>query len=288
VTADSGAPPEQEDTVGEILARMRRGRHLSGAKLAALVGMSQPKVSRIERGRGLPDPEDVVAIARALEADDALVDDLRRRAEQVHDRMTDWMPAASGLANRQRGVAEWESAAREIRDFQPGVLPGLLQTGSYMRATLLSFQRVVQSEGDERELARAVTARTERQEALTDTGTMFHFVVTEAVLRNRLCPPASMLEQVARLRELMDRPNVHFAVIPDEVAIPIPPQLGFIVYGDDMVMIETYNTGLLSRGANVVRQYRRVFEVFEQAATTDIGPILDKYQAWYIERLTRG
>lgn len=287
MTAYSGAPAGQDDPIGERLARLRRAKRISGAALAALVGMSQPKISRIERGRGLPDPADVVAIAKALDADDAVVEDLRARAERAHDRMTDWTPAAAGLANRQRGVAEWESSAREIRDFQPAVLPGLLQTGNYMRATLMSFQQVVQQEGDERELVRAITARTERQEALTDTSTTFHFVVAEAVLRNRLCPPASMLEQLARLREVVHRPNVSFAVVPDWTPTPIPPQLGFILYDDDMVVIETYNTGLFSRGSNVVHQYRRVFEVFEQAATTDLGPLLDKYEAHYVELLTR-
>ena len=41
-----------------ILARMRRAKGLSGGSLGQLAGMSQPKVSRIENGRGLPDPED--------------------------------------------------------------------------------------------------------------------------------------------------------------------------------------------------------------------------------------
>lgn len=287
MTVDSGSPVRPEDPLGEDLARMRRAKRLSGAKLASLVGMSQPKISRIERGRGLPDPADVVAIAKALEADDDVIEELRARAEQAHDRMTDWTPAAAGLAKRQRGVAEWESSAREIRDYQPAVLPGLLQTGNYMRATLMSFQQVVQQEGDERELARAITARTERQEILTDTSTMFHFVIGEAALRNRLCPPASMLEQLARVREVVNRPNVSFAIVPDWTPTPIPQQLGFILYDDDMVMIETYNTGLFSRGANVVHQYRRVFELFAAAATTDIGPILDRYEAHYVEQLTR-
>ncbi|WP_436529083.1 Scr1 family TA system antitoxin-like transcriptional regulator [Actinoplanes sp. HUAS TT8] len=284
-SSDPHVDPEQP--IGEALARMRRAHQLSGAKLAALVGMSQPKISRIERGRGLPDPEDVVVIARALGAGEAEVQDLRRRAEMAHDRMTDWRPAAAGLANRQRGVAKWESSAREIRDFQPAVLPGLVQIGSYVRAALLAFLRVVQPEGDELELARAVTARTERQEALADLGKKFHFVIAEAALRNRLCPPVSMLEQLGHLRELAGRPNVTFGIIADETPTAIPPQHGFTLFDDDMVVIETYNTGLLSRGGNVILQYRQVFESFAGAAAPEIGPILDKYETYYVERLTR-
>ncbi|BCY13053.1 helix-turn-helix transcriptional regulator [Actinoplanes sp. L3-i22] len=288
MTAHSGAPGGQDESVGTILGRMRRSRKINGSTLGAMVGMSQPKISRIEReDGGPPAPADVVAIARALEADEATIDDLRRRAEQAHDRMTEWRPAAAGLANRQRGVAEWEFSAKEIRDFQPAVLPGLVQTGSYMRATLMSFQRVVQSDGDERELSRAITARTERQEVIADTGITFRIVITEAVLRTRICPPASMIEQLSHLRELAHRPNVRFAVVPEEVPTPIPPQLGFTIFDEDMVVIETYNTGLFSRGGNVVRQYGRVFEGFEQAATTDIEPILARYEAYYVEKLTR-
>ncbi|MBB4744983.1 transcriptional regulator with XRE-family HTH domain [Actinoplanes octamycinicus] len=265
---------------------MRRARRLSGAELAVRVGMSQPKISRIERGRGVADPKDVVTIARALGADDAVASDLQRRAEGAQDRMTDWRPSNADLANRQNGVAEWEASATEIRDFQPAVLPGLLQTGSYIRAALLSFQRLVQPDADETAMARAVTARTARQEVLADPDTTFHFVVTEAVLRNRLCPPEAMLEQLTNLRLLARRPNVILALVPEGVPTPLPPLHGFTVYDEDMVVIDAFNTGLLSRGGGVVRQYRHVFDLFRQVATTDIEPILDRYRTWYLAQLT--
>ena len=60
----------------------------------------------------------------------------------------------------------------------------------------------------------------------------------------------------------------------------------FTVYDEDMVVIDAFNTGLLSRGGGVVRQYRHVFDLFRQVATTDIEPILDRYRTWYLAQLT--
>ncbi|MFC7532283.1 helix-turn-helix domain-containing protein [Actinoplanes sp. GCM10030250] len=285
ITMD-GVPLDQEP-VGAVLAQMRRAQRLTGAELADMVGMSQPKISRIERGRGLPDPEDIGAIARALGADDRLVRSLMERAERSHDRMTDWRPTSAGLASRQESMADWEAAAEVIRDFQPAVLGGLLQTSGYARAALLSFQRLVTTADDSVETAilSAVTARIRRQEILADPAKSFRFVLTEAVLRNRLCPPAEMLAQIAHLRELSTRPNVHLAVIEEGVPVDLPPLHGFTLLDDTLVVIDVYNTGLITRGRNDVGRYRQVFDLFRSNATEEVHPLLDKYEAHYIDQL---
>lgn len=267
---------------------MRRAQRLTGAQLAELVGMSQPKISRIERGRGLPDPEDIATIARALGADETLVRSLMERAEQSHDRMTDWRPTSATLASRQENVADWEAATRTVRDFQPAVLPGLAQTGEYARAAMLSFQRLVRTSAEdnlEMAMAAAVTERTRRQEILADRAKSFHFIITEAVLRNGICPPTEMLGQVERLRTLSARPNITIGVIPDGAPVEIPPLHGFTLLDDNMVIIDVYNTGLTSRGRNDVDRYRQVFDLFLTSAIDDLAPLLDKYQRYYADQL---
>ncbi|GAA2888628.1 transcriptional regulator [Actinoplanes cyaneus] len=286
-----GAPFDPEETVGAALARMRRAQRLSGARLAEMVGMSQPKISRLERGRNLADPADVAVLAKALGADGAQIRALVRRAEDAHDRMTDWRPTVSPLVSRQDRLAEWEAATAEVCDFQPALLAGLLQTSGYARGALMSFQTLAEAEGDEdteTAILESVTARIRRQQVLADPGKSFRFVITESVLRSQICPPAEMLAQLSHLRDLLARhPTIRFAVIPDEGPFAFPPLHGFTLLDRSLVLIDVYNTGLVSRGPTDVRHYRKVFELFEASATTEVGPLLDRYEARYIEQLTR-
>jgi transcriptional regulator with XRE-family HTH domain len=289
VSTAPGAPADPDETVGAALSRMRHDRRLTGAELAETVGMSQPKISRIERGKGAPDPEDVGKLARALGADEGQAQALMERAEQSHNTMTDWRPTSVGLAGRQERMKDWEAAAEVVRDFQPALLTGLLQTSGYARASLLSFQRLAQLNTEalaETAVLAAVTARIRRQEILADRSKSFRFVITEAVLRNQICPPAEMLAQIGHLREISARhANVVIGIIPDGTAVDIPPLHGFVLLDDKLIVIDAYNTGLTSRGRADVETYLRVFDEFEHHATTAIEPILDTYQARYLERL---
>jgi transcriptional regulator with XRE-family HTH domain len=284
VSKDPGVP--DDEPVGATLARMRRERGLTGADLAARVGMSQPKISRIERGRGVVDPADVGALARELGADEGAVAVLMRRTERPHDQMTDWRTTADNLASRQSTVAGWESSAKVIREFQPAVVPGLLQSSGYAEATLRGFQQLVlRGTSSEPAVLAAVAERMRRQQVLADAGKSFSFVITEQVLRNEICRPDEMLAQINRIRDVAFRqPNISVGVIPDGVRLELPPLHGFWVQDDSMVILDVFNTGILTRGHKDVEIYNRAFEIF-QASAVGVEPLLDKYEAYYIDRL---
>ena len=301
MTASHGAPldpADPEEPVGATLLRMRKALRLTGKELADRVGMSQPKISRIERGQGLPDPDDIGRIARELGADDDLVRVLMERAERAHDRLTDWRPTSASLAGRQRSMAQWESTAQVLRTFETAVVPGLLQTSGYVRSILVAFQSLVALDrtappdlaaaADDAALLAAVSGRVRRQEVLADQSKTFRFVLTETVLRSRFCPPIEMLAQIARLREVAAGPeHIVLRIVPDDAVVDIPPMHGFTLYDDRMVIVDVFNTGLVSRGRNDARQYRQVFDWFESRAESDVDPILARYERRYLEELRR-
>lgn len=285
----SGTPDAEGEPVGAALARMRRAKRLTGAELAALVGMSQPKISRIERGQGLPDPQDVGEIARVLGASEQQVQALMDRAERSHDRMTDWRPASMGRVEQQKTLADWESGATTVRTFEPALVPGPLQTSGYAKAVFESF-RTIPYVGDdltESAVLAAVSARVRRQEVLADRSKSFQFLLGEAALKRRIYSPVEMLAQIDHLRETAARnPNVNIAVILDGAPAGLPLQHGFMVIDDKLVVVDLYNTGLTSRSRRDVESYRRVLDILEESAT-DIEPVLDRYQNLYIDMLQR-
>jgi transcriptional regulator with XRE-family HTH domain len=280
---------DESEPVGAVLARMRRARRLTGAQLGDLVGMSQPKISRIERGQSLSDPADIGAIARALGADEEQARALMDRAQQAHDRMTDWRPASADLADQQKALGELESVATVTRELQPTLVPGLLQTSGYAKAVLQSFQRIqlIGSDVSESMLLATVSARVRRQVILADRSRTFRFVIGEAALKRRTYPVAEMLAQINHLREIATRnTNVRIAVIPDEASSEIALMHGFELLDDKVVLIDLFNRGLISRNRRDTDDYRRVFDTLEDSAT-DVTPVLDKYQDLYIEMLRK-
>lgn len=282
----SGTPsPSGDEHVGHALARLRRTRNLTGAQLGNLVGMSQPKISRLERGLGAPDPDDVARIARALDADE---DQVRRLVELAEDslRVADWHPISASLVSRQRDIGQRESEARVFRYFQPTVISAPLQTSEYARALLSTFQALMSPNLDVSTtpaVPEAVSARVRRQENLADRNRTFHFVMAETVLNNRIGSPQEMPAQIRRVREVAQQENVTVAIIPAHTQWQVPPLHGFLLLDDHAVAVDLYDNGLMSRSRRNAQFYRQVFESFERLAIIEIDEILDKYLDLYLD-----
>jgi hypothetical protein len=253
--------------------------------------MSQPKVSRIENGKAPYDLGEVARFARAVGADDTLVNQLIARAESTHDRPTEWRPTPRSLAGAQHDIRQRETQARLLRGFEPTIIHGLLQTGEYARALLSAFQLREQIiEGDPgrpaASVAEALSARFKRQEVLADSGKSFVFVLLEAALENTFCPPTAMLGQINRIREvsqLLD--NVSIRIIPTGSRMTIPPLHGFELFDRATVIVDTFNTALVSSSRANVKFYERIFQSFESDSQEDIGDVLERHERRYTRQL---
>jgi transcriptional regulator with XRE-family HTH domain len=280
-------PPDDTDVpVGAALAHLRRRVGITGQKLAQRLKMSQAKISKIETGATTPSPTDVEQIARALGAPAADVQRLRKQAEESRDQMVDWRSGQRDPTGWQREIANLESEARELRVFSPAVISGLLQTSEFARSVLTSAQEVwpTPSFG----IREAVTARVQRQEILDDPSKSFHFLMPETVLRNILTQVEEMPGQVNRLIDASRQPNVTMYIIEEGRRLAFPPYHGFSLLDDRLVIIDLYNTVVVSRGRADIRIYRDVFDALAAQATQDVEPILDKYRRLYLKLAQEG
>jgi hypothetical protein len=204
--------------------------------------------------------------------------------------MTDWRPASIGWPSQQKTLADWEAEATVVRSFEPALVPGLLQTSGYAKAVLQAFQRVAPLHAEdltESALLAAVSARVRRQEVLADHAKSFQFILGESALKRRTYSSVEMLAQISHLRDIAARDaNVSITAIADDAPAAIPLLHGLNMYDDSLVVVDLYNTGILSRSRRDVESYGRVFDALEEHAT-NIEPLLDKYEAIYIQRLKR-
>jgi transcriptional regulator with XRE-family HTH domain len=274
---------EPFEPVGVILARWRKSRGLTGQALGERAGMSQAKISRLENGVVAAEPADVRRLAEKLGVPPAEAERVVAQAERAENRLAEWITGRPTAADRQHQTAQIEEHAREIRVFQPTVVPGLAQTGEYARAVVSSpFKEVPDPPVA---VAEAVDARMRRGRVLLLPEHQFHLLITEQVLRNRVCGPAAMVGQIARLREVAAYPNVHVRIIADDAVLPIATYHGFYVADDRWVSVDLFNTVVMSKGRKTVLEYRRVFDALENVARADIDELLDRYQVHYARML---
>jgi hypothetical protein len=128
-------------------------------------------------------------------------------AERVKD--TGWWEVIGGLPAESRTLIRLEAEATSIVNWQPLLVPGLLQTPDYVRA-LMRGGGVPEADAQGR-----VAARLGRQAILTrDEPPELEVLLDEMVLRRVLGGHRVMARQLRHLIEAAERPNVTLRVVP--------------------------------------------------------------------------
>lgn len=225
----------QPGGLAERLQQMRKASGLTGEKLAQQAGWPRSKIPKLENGRQMPSKQDIEAWARACGQPDAVPDllDMLGEAQTVHRQYR----LRRGHATIQEEFNGVVREAKRVRNFEVTQVPGLLQTPDYARCRALEAVRVYGFPEDG--VDTAVAARMRRQDVLYESGRRFEFVITEAVLRFRLCPPQTMLGQIDRLAKLAALENITVGIIPLDTELSVSPLHGFLI-ADDSVYLETH------------------------------------------------
>lgn len=251
------------EALGIRLRELRRDARLTGRQLAEHSGWHPSKISKIEGGKQTPTETDLEAWADAcgqpgLAAE--LIASLRTLESHYveHRRLFH-----TGMSAQQRAFSELEDQTTQVRNFENVFIPGLLQTPEYARYRLAEG---VEYDGAPDDLDEAVGVRMQRQQILYRSGKRFHFVITEAVLRYRLCPADVMLGQLDRLVTLSTMPTIRFGVIPFETRLPLAPVHGFWLMDERVVVVENFTASQNLTQASEISSYMRIFDELAKAA----------------------
>ncbi|MFI2234965.1 helix-turn-helix domain-containing protein [Streptomyces chrestomyceticus] len=190
-------------------ARLRSAREARGWKqdeLAERVGYSGRHISAVETGRKPP----TLRFSRVVDAAFGLAGTAesfeRAWAEIKHGSLLEGFPEYVG----------YEGRAVEIRLYNIGIIPGLLQTPEYARVLAHSAVRwgaITPEQADER-----VAFLAERQAVLQRTRPPMMFVtMDESCIRRQVGGSTVMDAQLARLVEFADLPNTLLQVAPYEI-----------------------------------------------------------------------
>lgn len=268
--------PENNPVVQQrrLRAELRKARDQAGltqARVAEEMDWSVSKIIRIETGAVGLAITDLRALLQLYGVEDqAVVRELvdagkasRQRAwwDNYRDLVGDVVVRFIGL----------ESSASLLRQYDSAVLPGLLQTREYARATLLPFNQ------DPKVIDEKTGVRFKRKEILDPKyGAKFRFVLEETVLRRLVGGREVMKVQLEHLRELRQQANVSISMIPFSAGVHVGVGRGpFVVLefpGDEqdhVVAVEHSGVGLtLQDDRDRVSDYLETFVRLEDLASS--------------------
>jgi transcriptional regulator with XRE-family HTH domain len=255
---------EARNALGRRLRELRQQAGLTGRQLAESLSWPPSKVSKLENGRQTPTDEDIIGWTRATNCDTG-AEALLASLHTLEVQHAEWQrQLRTGLRAHQHEVAELNEKTRLFRVFEATFIPGLLQTAEYARARFAQSIRVLKVPND---IEEAVRTRVKRQDVLYRPDKRFHFVLTEAALRYRLCPPEVMLGQLDRLISFSALPNVKLGIIGFETQYVVGPAHGFWLLDQDRVMVETFSAELNLTQPPEIELYAGVFEQLAAVAS---------------------
>lgn len=207
----SPSPTAPRLILGRQLRRFREAAGVTSEDAGYRIRASRSKISRMEKGRVGFKERDVADLLTLYGVTDS---ETRSSVLSLVG-----LAGASGWWSRYDEVLpDWfepylglESAASLIRCFELQFVPGLFQTADYARAVVLLGPTAVPGEDTDR----TVALRLKRQDLLSrPRAPRIWAVVDEGVLRRPIGGRAVMRDQLNRLAEIADLPNVTLQVVP--------------------------------------------------------------------------
>lgn len=191
----------------DALRRLREAAGFTQRQVAEEMDWSLSKLIRIEAGQVTVSTTDLRALLQhygVSEPDE--VGRLVTLAKSVRERAW-WSVYKTVTTPTHLAFVAYESSASVIRNFEPLLIPGLLQTPEYAR-------EILRMEGLDN-LDDHVELRMARQDLLTrDDGPEVHFIMDHAVIRRAVGGPAVMRRQLRHILELAKSPRVTVRIVP--------------------------------------------------------------------------
>lgn len=259
-----------QKALADELSRLRKERGLSVRDVAERTGWSIAKISRGENGVSKINPLDVRKFAVLYGLAEP---DVSRLCEMARDSIADawWKRYERWLTPTFTEFLAYEADAACAWSVQTVFVPGLLQTGDYIKA-LLEIGPVRDPDRSDADYE----VRIRRQRRLEEPDPIrLNALIAESVLHWRFGGTEVMRAQLAHLCTAAERENVSVRVIPFARPIPMYPVDLFESGGDGpaVVFSETQWGTPFTEDPIEIRQSRREIKRLEEVALSEAESI---------------
>lgn len=253
------------------LRQLREAAGCDRATAAERIGKATTVIAHMETARNLPALADVELLLDLYGAADriALFREMVKRAK----RGKDWWINFTSVPEYLTLFLGLETGAARISTFQLALVPGLLQTRDYALAIHQVNGRSLLTDDV---IADRVELRMARQKILfrEKDAPQVRSVIDEAVLRRMVGGPAVMRDQLRRLADLSEQPNIEIQVLPFAVGAHPGVDGPFIIFeypaefaGDPgTVYVEDRRGGLYYETPEALHDFHSTFERLQALA----------------------
>lgn len=257
------------------LRRIRKDAGMTQEQVAAAMEWSLSKLIRIEGGGVSISISDLKSLLTHYQiADENHVEELVGLARAARQRS--WFTAFRDITSPQYVTfVGYEVAASIIRQFEPTLIPGQLQTEEYARTVTLEYAAD--------RVDKMVEIRIRRQEVLEEPGRLFFFILDEAAIRRQVGAPTNpgiMRRQLRKLIEIARQPNITIEIVPFSAGVHPGMKGPFTLLefpGDDedVLYLENARGGASNPSALLTGEDPQILthrEAFERLREQSLGP----------------
>jgi transcriptional regulator with XRE-family HTH domain len=268
---DPGSPTVRRRRLAAELRAIRESRGKSGDAVAAALKWSASKISRYERARTSLRPREVERLLDYYEITGPRRALLLGLAEDAAQKGW-WEEFGDSISEEYQQFIGLEYEATSMSIWHVDVVTGLLQTEAYARHIISSLSRVEPIPPGM--IGRIVAVRMRRQQVLDRDGLHLSVVLDESVLKRRIGDESVMYEQLQRLAQEADKPNVTVQVLPLNAQHSVFGEsfviFGFAVDGNaitqEVVSTETMKGGFILEAERETYLHRIAFQILADAA----------------------
>ncbi|MFI0721663.1 helix-turn-helix domain-containing protein [Streptomyces sp. NPDC021224] len=263
-----GRPTVRSRRLGAALREYRLAAKLEQLQVAEVIAASQTRVSRIETGHVTARPIEIRAMLDAFGVTDL---DIRKKLEDMSRasyRRGWWLEHAAHLRPDYLDYISLEDDATYIREWQPVLVPGLLQTPAYAEAVITAGPNFVTPE----RVGQLGAVRETRQAKIAPGAANYTAIVWEPVFVHPLVTPEIHVRQLAHILAVLERQNVTLQVLPFAAGILAGTTSAFSSFSfDDEPIVEAVTmenvrgTSVLEAPADLAA-YTNVFDQLRSAA----------------------
>ncbi len=265
------SPTVRRRRLAAELRGIRESKGKSGDVVAAALRWSPSKISRYERARTGLRPREVERLLDYYGITGSHRTLLLGLAEDAAQKGW-WEEFADSLSEDYQQFIGLEHEATSINIWHVDVVTGLLQTEAYARHIISSYSRVEPIPPGM--IGRMVKVRVRRQQVLTRDDLQLSVVLDESVLKRRIGDESVMYEQLQRLVQVADRPNLTLRILPLEKQHVVISE-SFVIFGfgddsdamlQDVVSTEHLKNGFILEGERETYLHRIAFQMLAEAS----------------------
>ena len=282
------SPTVRRRRLAAELRGIREDKGKSGDAVAAALRWSPSKVSRYERARTGLRPQEVARLLDYYQITGPRRALLLGLAEDAAQKGW-WEGFAESLSDDYKQFIGFEHEAESMAIWHVDVVTGLLQTEAYARHIISSYSRIEPLPPGM--IGRMVGVRLRRQQVLEREDLRLSVVLDESVLKRRIGDESVMYEQLQRLVQEADRPNLTLQILPLSAQHMVFGE-SFVVFSfrdasdatQDVVITEQLRNSVTLEGERETYLHRIAFQALSEASLDPAQSralILDTAQSYW-------